>query len=348
MSMQETPRTADVLSDETKPDQIAKEERVAVFSPSAVECCFGGVTLIGLAIAVGKTKHDVRFLWPETELWLDVIAAFALGCACNFVLAVVLWRRFSALGLAGVLLCLPYAIPFRFGIGASALAIINFIGVWKALDYLGGTCPVAIRSNGFSAFCLHLVSPVEYRTERINRARIVAAAPGDAPLRVCKVGLDIAGLAIAASVRSALSRPPPSGMPGAPHASHLLSGACDSALALYAEVWTRSRPSHTFHLLPSPSIAHTFHLLPSPSISFPSQVWTVFLFLSLFCDTFGALIGCAGYAPMTTFDAPLTRAVSLSDFWSRRMCPRDSNTGHRGSTLPIMKADRESHARISS
>ena len=272
MAVQRTPPTAEALSDVDVP---AKPEQVSdIFALSAVECVIGCLTLTGLVVATAT--HDVRLLSPDAALWLDVIIAFTLGCALNFLLSVVLWHTrqpLLALGLCGALLCLPYAIPFSFGIGASALAIIHFIGVWKALDFLAGTCPVAILRNSFPAFALSFVSPVEFRSEQHDRARIVPAPAGEALRRLGKVLLDVAGLSLAASVRSRLS---------IPHDPFTRSVACDGWLALYAEVWT------------------------------------ILLFLCLFCDTFAALVACTGHAPMATFDAPLTRSTSLSDFWSRR------------------------------
>ena len=42
------------------------------------------------------------------------------------------------------------------------------------------------------------------------------------------------------------------------------------------------------------------------------------LLLSLFTSTFATALASAGYRPVRMFDAPLLRATSLSDFWSRR------------------------------
>lgn len=49
-----------------------------------------------------------------------------------------------------------------------------------------------------------------------------------------------------------------------------------------------------------------------------ADVWTIYLFLSLFTGTFATVLAAAGFSPQRTFDAPLLRTTSLSDFWSRR------------------------------
>ena len=285
-----TPSTVDVLKEPMPQDapttpstvDVLKEpkEHISTAStspPSDLEWCFGTLSLAVFAFtSVTFAGGQVTLLWPSADLWLDVCAAFSGGCALMLVLSAILWQRVdkpeATLALCGLLLYLPYALPFRFGIGASALAITNFIGVWKAFDILIGTNKPAVSANGFYAFAVHFVSPVEYRVQHRGQLKIVAVDAGGCGRLVSKVAADVAGLALAASLRSRFSsaREP------------FLAENCSAALALYAEVWI------------------------------------IFLFLSLFCDTFSAVVGLAGFAPIQTFDSPLLRATCLSDSWSRR------------------------------
>lgn len=129
-------------------------------------------------------------------------------------------------------LILPYLLPLQHGIAASAIALMNFIGVWKALDAIGNTQPAAVVEGSIGARVLFFASPVEFRICRghsDDRAK-------ETPLRAHK-GLwrqellqtvqDYAALALTACARTALHAPSP-----------VLPETLRGAGVLYAEVWT--------------------------------------------------------------------------------------------------------------
>jgi len=181
--------------------------------------------------------------------------------------------------MCAVWLLLPYvALPFRFGIASSAVALLLFIGVWKALDVLAGTHPKAVAGGTFRAFAVHFASPVEFRIEGEERDAIVSAAPQQWRTELTHAAQTYASLALTASVRSALSARAGAYSHGTSHGPGTLYGLG----TLYAEVWT------------------------------------IYLFLKLFTSTFATVLAVGGFAPQTMFDAPLTRATSIADFWSRR------------------------------
>ena len=95
---------------------------------------------------------------PSVRLWAEVSVAVAIGCLCCLALAGATFYRRSRekhpltmmmLVLWTFVLCLPFFLPMRFGLSASTVAILNFIGSWKAVDCFMGTQPTALTSNGF-------------------------------------------------------------------------------------------------------------------------------------------------------------------------------------------------------
>ena len=123
-------------------------------------------------LAVPSLPADrVSILPPSLGQWLEIGAALGLSCSANGVLALLVRRHGSVLvlGACGLLLALPFAVPYTYPISASAHALVAFIGAWKAADMLAGTRPQAAVASGDLAYFAHMVSTVEFRTE--NRAR---------------------------------------------------------------------------------------------------------------------------------------------------------------------------------
>ena len=243
--------------------QSASNSQQASEPASGLEQAFLAAAVAVLAMLLAVADADVQS--PDGWIWLELVAAFGVGCTFNAMLASLIWVGLPSpfvLALSALLLCVPFMSPFQFGISASALALLIFIGVWKALDTLAGTRPAAVVSNGPFAFVAYMSSPVEYCTSATDAA-IVAAEAGAWRKKGGVATCNFLGLALTASLRGyfALNAP---------------------ALALYAEVWT------------------------------------IYLFLSLFCDTFSTLLALCGYRPQVTFASPLLRSTSISDFWSRR------------------------------
>ena len=278
-AVQTTPSKDEALAESSTAapkTEAAREGSQAATAPHEAVATLAALALLGWE-ALAR-PHALR--GPSAWIWFEVGAAFAFGGTLNVGLASILWRgwRVAALLLCALLLAVPYSglLPVQSGIGASAVALIHFVGVWKALDVLAGTRPDAILAGGFGAFATHFASPVEYKLER-HRARPAAASPpAIVPARdglwrheLAQTARAYALLAMVASLRSALQAPPG-------------SAPLRAALQLY------------------------------------SEVWTIFLFLSLFTGSFSLMLACAGFAPTTMFDAPLTRATSISEFWSKR------------------------------
>jgi len=188
---------------------------------------------IALLLSLGwlAMKNPTTFHMPSTHIWQEAIAAFTLSGALNAALATLVWHSFTSLSLlwSVLLLGLPYLLPLQHGIAASAVALNNFIGVWKALDALAGTRPAAVVEGGFGAFVLHFASPVEYRIEKDSegRAKPLCARQGLWREELGQTARDYAALALVACVRSALLAP-----------SRVLPAVLLTAGALYSEVWT--------------------------------------------------------------------------------------------------------------
>ena len=78
---------------------------------------------IALLLCCCCTSASVSVIMPSLGVWMDVAAGMGGGIALSLLLAAVFWSCGSwlyVLALSGVLLCLPYAMPFTHGIGASA------------------------------------------------------------------------------------------------------------------------------------------------------------------------------------------------------------------------------------
>lgn len=209
---------------------------------------------------------------PALPVWREVGAAFALGASVNTILAVIIWRANTLFALvwSAAALCLPFFLPMHYGISASAVALINFIGAWKTLDIVAGTAPKTVLDGGLGGLIAHFASPVEYRIARgreAEPAKALVARPGLWMAELRQTTQDYAGLALAGMVRSTFGA---------------VASPWSGAGVLYAEVWT------------------------------------VYLFLRLFTGAFATLLALAGYHGRQMWGDPLTRATSISDFWSRR------------------------------
>eukprot|EP00966_Prymnesium_polylepis_P005862 133703-Prymnesium_polylepis.1 len=270
---QPTPSQADALREAITPTKRSDAVDKAAEEDSSLE--YGFLVVVIAITAAAMSSAEYAALMPDVAIWCEVLFSFAAGCAINALLALAIWstcvtRVTTTLCVGGMVLCVPYGMPFEYGISASALAIICFIGVWKALDVAGGTRPPQVVSNGLGAFATHMAVPVEYR---IDGEGVATADRGLWLQMLLKALSDLAGLGLSATLRSRFASPRPL-VPQWP--------SCNGALGLYAEVWT------------------------------------VLLFLRLFCDSFATLLALGGYRPQTTFRSPLLRSTSLSDFWSRR------------------------------
>ena len=106
-----------------------------------------------LDIFVENMETGRLALPPSLGQWLEVGAALDLSCSANGVLALLVRRHDSVLvlGLCGVLLALPFAVPYAYPISASAHALVAFIGAWKAVDMLAGARPQAAGGRAESA-----------------------------------------------------------------------------------------------------------------------------------------------------------------------------------------------------
>ena len=264
------PRTADALSGDCARKMGAVNDQAVPLLQVA-----GTLGLVS-AVAWQASMQNAQWRPPNAQVWLELAFALALGGMLNLLLAAVTHLTdhvskprvgpTAVLALGASLLCVPYVLPFRFGTSASGLALVLFIGVWKALDALGGTQPPAISRGGLLALVMHYASPVEYKVERTadGFGAIMPARHGLWMSELAQTATSYLSLSLATSARSVFLS---SGFP---------------ALALYAEVWV------------------------------------VYLFLALFTGTFATLLALAGFHPMQTFDSPLLRSTSISDFWSRR------------------------------
>ena len=181
---------------------------------------------IAVAIVACSDMSTSTLLPPSAGVWLEVACAFGLGSIFNVVISMIVWREWprSAVGAACVAsLCAPYLLPFRYGIAASAVALLNFIGVWKASDVLAGTAPAALSRSGV-AFAVHFASPVEYVVEQ----SVASASSGLWRTELSSLLQVYAALALTASAHAALSPPPADPAPA----------ALREAVRLYCEVWT--------------------------------------------------------------------------------------------------------------
>mmetsp|Transcript_17321 Transcript_17321/g.55898 ORF Transcript_17321/g.55898 Transcript_17321/m.55898 type:complete len:385 (-) Transcript_17321:82-1236(-) len=182
---------------------------------------------IAVAIVACSDMSTSTLLPPNAGVWLEVACAFGLGSISNMVLSMIVWREWprSAVGAACVAsLCAPYLLPFRYGIAASAVALLNFIGVWKASDVLAGTAPAALSRSGRVAFAVHFASPVEYVVEQ----SVASASSGLWRTELSSLLQVYAALALTASAHAALLPPPADPAPA----------ALREAVRLYCEVWT--------------------------------------------------------------------------------------------------------------
>ena len=159
------PSTADVLRplvrwppsrESQTPPQPTPVLKRSSSSSQRLEAVFAAVC--AGVLAVGTLNGDRAPSWhaPELSTWLETLGAFGTGCVLNGVLALITWRHQGAarvlppwhiVATCGLLLSLPYTMPYRLGISASAHALISFIGVWKVLDVFAGTRPRAVRSR---------------------------------------------------------------------------------------------------------------------------------------------------------------------------------------------------------
>merc|ERR1740130_633890 len=165
-SMAKTPSTADALNDAD--DAPSKEKSVGARPARAHEdestwkavAVLVSIGMLILATACATTQQTVTIRAPNSSVWLELGGAIGLSVALNMLLAACCWHSrqpMVVLSLGGLLLVIPYTLPLR-GIAGSAVALINFIGVWKSLDVLAGPSPPALRSAGFLSFVAHFAS----------------------------------------------------------------------------------------------------------------------------------------------------------------------------------------------
>ena len=239
------PRTADALNGVTADNTSSKENGVGARHEKengagarhqeSVWMASSALVAIGLYIVVSTCttpEQSYAIHAPSLPVWLELGGAIAIGMALTVLLAAVSWhpkQPVAVIVLGGLLLVVPYTLPFQTGIAASSVALLNFIGVWKSLDILAGTSPPALKSSGFLSFACHFASPVEYL---LDLRSAVAARYGLWRSELCELAQTAAALALTVSVHGALST-----RADAPPLSTLAADAGREALALYAEVW---------------------------------------------------------------------------------------------------------------
>ena len=225
-----TPSTADALNDADAPGRdtggarhASAHEDESTWKAVAVLASIG---VLILATACATSPQTVTIRTPIWSVWLELGAALGLGVCLNVLLAARCWSRKppAVLALGGLLLVIPYTLPLR-GIAASAVALINFVGVWKSLDVLAGTSPPALQSAGFPSFVAHFASPVEYQ---LDARSAVVARPGLWRAELWQLTQICASLSLVLSVHGALS---------ANTLAPILAPTAVAALTLYAEVW---------------------------------------------------------------------------------------------------------------
>ena len=222
-----TPSTADALNDaDNAPGKDSGARHTTVHEDESTWKAVAVLVSIGvliLATACMTTHQTVTIRAPSSSVWLELGGAIGLSVALNVLLAACCWHSKqppAVLALGGLLLVIPYTLPLR-GIAASAVALINFIGVWKSLDVLAGTSPPALRSAGFLSFVAHFASPVEYQ---LDARWAVAARRGLWRAELWELTQICASLSLVLSVHGALS-------------AHTVASTAAAALTLYAEVW---------------------------------------------------------------------------------------------------------------
>jgi hypothetical protein len=234
---------------------------------------------------------------PSISLWREVVQAIATGGLSCLTLAVLTyysttfrWKggkyTLKALSLVwmSLMLLLPFYIPLRLGLSASTVAILNFIGAWKAIDVHMQTTPHAITNNGFFPFAVHFFSPVEFKLaiakddDSSKKGSIQRPPKALWRKEIFDVVITVAGLSACASIRNVLQ-------------------AC-------------SLPYSS----PLPSLME----LGRRALILYIEVWAIYFFLSLFSGVFSALLAILQFQAKIMFDQPLLKSTSISDFWSRR------------------------------
>lgn len=188
------------------------------------------VALLAMTSANQLGQNQLVVSLPRLGVWVEVALAFGGGCVLGWALALLVGHaheypspssRVAVAFFSSLLLALPFIAPFEFGIAASALALSNFIAVWKAADVLGGTCPAAVVSNGPAAFRAFFMSPVEYVR---SGSAVVPASHRLWLKQLASAGCSFAALALTVSVRIGLDK------------SHFEFPRAQRAAVLYAEV----------------------------------------------------------------------------------------------------------------
>ena len=245
------PRQADISRAESTPTAARSQP-----SPDPIEA-IALVLAVVVTAAAASISTTVELQPPSLETWLEILAGIGLGCGTNLLLACgVRSLPPRAVGaLCPLLLLVPFGVPYRLGISASAHALASFIGVWKALDVLAGTRNVAVVSSGFPAFAMHFLSPVEYQIDvKGDRAEgksgiILRAGPRHLAAQLVETAARYAGLALVASLAS--------------YVATLPERLPREALGLYADVWTiylfscRCSPAPSPRRSPPPATARS-------------------------------------------------------------------------------------------
>ena len=96
--------------------------------------------------------------------WTELLTAVCAAAGLNVLLAAACASRshVALFTTAACLLPLPFVAPLRYAVSSVGLGLMLWIGVWKMLDVVGGTCAPAVLGSRW-ALALHFVVPVEYR-----------------------------------------------------------------------------------------------------------------------------------------------------------------------------------------
>ena len=138
---------------------------------------------------------------PSLPVCAELVGSLACGCALNAVLGWCCVRAsFVTLVFGLGLLGLPHVVPFRYGLSATAFALVIVVGVWKVIDVHRGTRPDAVVRTAADA-SMHFLSPVEYRVDA--RGDSLRAPPGLWRVYASHGAWVYCGLGVAASAHAA-------------------------------------------------------------------------------------------------------------------------------------------------
>ena len=175
-----TPTTAEALASPPVADHPAptKERKQQQLGRDDDPKAYYGAALLAALAAALVGGHDlptaaIRVVWPAFDLMIELSVTSSVAGTLNLVLAALCYDRgprpspMRAVAL-GLMMPAMMALPFvvrdycAYGFSSCSMALCLWIGVWKALDVLGGTAPADVHSSRL-AFAIHFAVPCEYR-----------------------------------------------------------------------------------------------------------------------------------------------------------------------------------------